>query len=532
MAVSLPPPAGASQDPPLRNARLDTDATPVLRVASEALAALGAAADRHVIARAMRIGLWTWPSFTALDAYMCYVAYPDAPFLRFVIYRIVVELLFLVVYRACLREDADAKLLFRLLSVCFVVAAVTIAVMAIHLGGIRSPYMHGISLVMLVWSALIPTHWRRGLPTLVQAGVAFPVVMGAGALVSPQARADWMNASALIVFVSNYVFVVSSAILSAILSHLVWKAQQQARKVGSYYLEERLGTGGMGEVWRARHHLLARRAAIKLIRPEGLGGDARSQQVALTRFEREAQATASLRSPHTINLYDFGVSDVGAFYYVMELLVGRDMQSLVRDFGPLPPERVLYLLEQVCESLAEAHAAGLVHRDIKPSNIYVCRVGLDYDFVKVLDFGIAKDHQSGGETLMTMQHHVVGTPAYIAPEAILGDSPVDRRADIYALGCVAYYLVTGQRVFEDPSVMQVMIHHLQDPPIPPSQRTELPVPPDLDALILHCLEKKPARRPQDAEALLGLLRDCRVAASWSRDRAKDWWLTHLAEMCQ
>jgi len=152
--------------------------------------------------------------------------------------------------------------------------------------------------------------------------------------------------------------------------------------------------------------------------------------------------------------------------------------------------------------------------------------------VKVLDFGIVKDHQSGGETLMTMQHHVVGTPAYIAPEAILGDSPVDRRADIYALGCVAYYLVTGQRVFEDPSVMQVMIHHLEDPPIPPSQRTELPVPPDLDALILQCLDKKPAGRPQDAEALLRLLRGCRVGATWSRDRAKEWWLTHLAEMCQ
>ena len=510
---------------------LDTDSTPALRVASEALAALGSAADRHVIARAMRIGLWTWPSFTALDAYMCYVAYPGAPFSRFVLYRIAIELLFVAVYRACLRDTADAKVLFRWLSVCFVSAAITIAVMAIHLGGIRSPYMHGISLVMLVWSALIPTHWQRGLPTLVQAGVAFPVVMGAGALLSPQARADWMNAGALIVFVSNYVFVVSSAILSAILSHLVWKAQQQARKVGSYYLEEQLGTGGMGEVWRARHHLLARRAAIKLIRPEGLGGDARSQQVALTRFEREAQATASLRSPHTINLYDFGVSDTGAFYYVMELLVGRDMHSLVRDFGPLPPERLCYLLEQVCESLAEAHAAGLVHRDIKPSNIYVCRVGLHYDFVKVLDFGIAKDHRSDGETLVTKQHHVVGTPAYIAPEAILGDSPVDRRADIYALGCVAYFLVTGQRVFEHASVMQVMIHHLQDAPLPPSQRTELPVPPALDALILRCLEKQPARRPQDVQELLRLLRACRVEDGWDRDRAREWWENHLPDMC-
>jgi len=509
----------------------DTDSTPALRVASEALASFGAAADRHAIARAMKIGLWTWPSFTALDAYMCFVAYPAAPFARFVVYRILVELLFVGVYRACLREDADAKRLFHWLSTCFVTAAFTIAVMAIHLGGIRSPYMHGISLVMLVWAALIPTDWRRGLPTLVLACVAFPIVMGAGAIISPAARSDWMNGAALIVFVSHYVFVVSSATLSAILSHLVWKAQQQTRKVGSYYLEERLGAGGMGEVWRAKHHLLARRAAIKLIRPEGLGGDRRARQVALTRFEREAQATASLSSPNTIDLYDFGVSDTGAFYYVMELLTGRDMQSLVRDFGQQPPERVVYLLEQVCESLAEAHAAGLVHRDVKPSNIYVCRVGLHFDFVKVLDFGIAKDHRPGSsqDTMLT-KHVIVGTPAYIAPEAILGED-IDLRADIYALGCVAYFLVTGQLVFEADTSMKVLVQHVQDPPVPPSQRSEIEVPPDLDALILRCLEKDPKRRPQSAQELLRLVRACRVNAPWDSDRAREWWETHLPEMC-
>jgi tRNA A-37 threonylcarbamoyl transferase component Bud32 len=513
---------------------LDTDSVPGLRVASEALASLGAAADRHVIARAMRIALWTWPAFAALDAYMCFVAYPTAPFSRVLTYRVVVELFYVGVYRVTLGEDADAKQLFRLLSVCFALAAFTIAVMAIELGGIRSPYMHGISLAALVWAALIPTHWRRGVPTLLSIGLAFPIVMGIGAIVSPAARAQWITGDALIVFGSNYVFVVSSSVLSAILSHLVWKAQQQARKMGSYYLEERLGAGGMGEVWRARHHLLARRAAIKVIRPEGLGADTRSQQIALTRFEREAQATASLGSPHTIDLYDFGVSDAGAFFYVMELLVGRDMQSLVREFGPLPPDRVVYLLAQVCESLAEAHAAGLVHRDIKPSNIYICHVGLAFDFVKVLDFGIAKDHRPGASQnlLLTKQHHVVGTPAYMAPEAILGDTEVDHRADIYAVGCVAYYLVTGQRVFEDDSVMQMLMHHMQDAPVPPSQRTEVAVPADLDALILRCLEKDPGQRPQNAEELLRLLRACGVGPSWDRERAREWWESHLPELCR
>ena len=208
--------------------------------------------------------------------------------------------------------------------------------------------------------------------------------------------------------------------------------------MGSYELEVRLGQGGMGEVWRARHYLLARRAAIKLIRPEALGGDGQARRMAVARFEREAQATASLRSPHTIDLYDFGISDTGAFYYVMELLVGRDLQSLVREFGQQPAERVLYLLDQVCDSLAEAHATGLVHRDIKPSNIYVCREGLHYDFVKVLDFGLAKDRRPDAPTVtLQAMDRATGTPAYMAPRMILGGHTVDARTDIYSLGCVA-----------------------------------------------------------------------------------------------
>ena len=335
----------------------------------------------------------------------------------------------------------------------------------------------------------------------------------------------------MIVFVSNYVFVLSSSILSIILSHLVWSAQQQARKVGSYELEERLGQGGMGEVWRARHQLLARRAAIKLVRPETLGGDPQTRRIALSRFEREAQATASLRSPHTIDLYDFGISDTGVFYYVMELLIGRDMQTLVKDFGQLPPERVLYLLEQVCESLAEAHVAGLVHRDIKPSNIYVCREGLQYDFVKVLDFGLARERRPDGVRLtMQTSDRLTGTPAYMAPEVIMGATEIDPRVDIYALGCVAYFLLTGELVFMGSTPIKTLLKHVEEAPVPPSQRAEVAVPPALDALILQCLEKKPDRRPKDAQAVLRLVRECRVGAIWNNDRARQWWEAHLPDL--
>jgi tRNA A-37 threonylcarbamoyl transferase component Bud32 len=502
-----------------------------LRVASEALVTLDAAADKRVVARAIRSGLWIWPSFTALDAYMCFVAFPGAPFRLFVVYRIAIELVLYAAYRASRREAADTRRAFWWLNVSFSSASFTIALMAIHLGGIRSPYMHGISLVALVWAALIPTYWRRGLPTFIQIAISFPVVIGAGAAISSSARAEWITTDALIVFVSNYVFVLSTCLLSVILSHLVWSAQQQARKVGSYELEERLGQGGMGEVWRARHHLLARRAAIKLIRPEALGADHEVRRLALARFEREAQATASLRSPHTIDLFDFGISDTGAFFYVMELLIGRDMQSLVRDFGPQPPERVLYLLDQVCDSLAEAHAARLVHRDIKPSNIYVCREGLHYDFVKVLDFGLAKDRRPDAVSQTQTMAHATGTPAYMAPEIILGGRNIDARADIYSLGCVAYFLLTGELVFEADTAMKTLMRHLNDAPVPPSERTEVDVPRALDELIVQCLEKDPARRPRDVLAVGARLRACQGAGRWNEQRARAWWETHLPELC-
>jgi serine/threonine-protein kinase len=307
---------------------------------------------------------------------------------------------------------------------------------------------------------------------------------------------------------------------------------REAQEMGSYHLVELLGHGGMGEVWRAEHRLLAREAAIKLVRPEVLGArDERETRVVLRRFEREAQATAALSSPHSIQLFDFGATREGTFYYVMELLTGRDLESLVREFGPLPANRALYLLRQVCHSLADAHARGLVHRDIKPANIYVCRMGLDYDFVKVLDFGLVKmkGAQRPGETLATVDHTTTGTPAYMAPETILGDAEVDRRADVYALGCVAYFLLTGQLVFEADTSMKMLLQHLNTQPVPPSQRTELPIPRELDELILACLQKDPDRRPQDAGELFRMACGCRSCEGWTRETAEHWWEVHLPE---
>jgi serine/threonine-protein kinase len=295
---------------------------------------------------------------------------------------------------------------------------------------------------------------------------------------------------------------------------------------------ELLGRGGMGEVWRARHRLLARAAAIKLIRPELLGaGTIAETQAMLRRFEREAQATAALTSPHTIRVFDYGETGDQRFYYVMELLEGRDLQSLVREFGPVSAERAQFLLRQMCHSLAEAHARGLVHRDVTPSNVYLCRMGLDYDFVKVLDFGLVKfnGRRSFDSEPKGKLHSTTGTPAFMAPEIILG-ADVDQRADVYAIGCVAYYLLTGQPVFDASTPRELFAMHLQAAPIPPSHRTELPIPRELDAVVLACLEKDPRHRPQDASAVLDMLQRVRTADPWDNELARVWWERHLVEL--
>jgi serine/threonine-protein kinase len=307
----------------------------------------------------------------------------------------------------------------------------------------------------------------------------------------------------------------------------------RAREMGSYKLIELLGRGGIGEVWLAKHRLLARPAAIKLLSPQVLGSmtDGGLNRVALKRFEREAQATAALGSPHTIRLYDFGTTDEGSFYYAMELLDGFDLDSLVTRFGPVSPSRAIDFLKQACNSLADAHHHGLIHRDIKPSNIYVCRLGIQYDFIKVLDFGLVKSDRtaSNQDTQLTREGLTTGTPAYLSPEVALGQGEVDARTDIYSLGCVAYWLVTGQLVFEGETPMQVVLDHIQTVPIPPSQRTELELPAQLEDIIMSCLEKKPENRPQTALELGERLAGCEIREPWTQENARHWWTLNKPE---
>jgi len=340
-------------------------------------------------------------------------------------------------------------------------------------------------------------------------------------------------ATPLSVFVVYFGF---STYLCAALAFFISKAVyrigsrlHKAQEIGSYHLVRPLGEGGMGEVWLAKHCMLARPAAIKLIRAEVLGLDEAGYKNACRRFEREARATAALGSSHTITIYDFGITAEGAFYYVMELLRGVSLDALVRRFGPVTPNRVVHFLRQACLSLGEAHDRNLIHRDVKPANIFTCRLGREYDFVKVLDFGLVKAQGPAeiGATELTAEGIAAGTPAFLAPEMALGKS-VDGRADIYALGCVGYWLLTGERVFEEDTPLATVVAHVQDEPKPPSKRTELEIPESLERVIMTCLQKDPADRPGAAE-LDAMLAAVALDEQWTAEHARGWWALHLPE---
>jgi serine/threonine-protein kinase len=326
-------------------------------------------------------------------------------------------------------------------------------------------------------------------------------------------------------FLPNYL----SALVAYVLARIVHRFSlrlNHAREIGSYELVERIGEGGMGDVWRAKHRFLARPAAIKLIRAEVLGSTPQVRETILRRFEREAQDTASLGSVHTIDVYDFGMTEEGEFYYVMELLDGISLGRFVEEFGPMEPARLLYLLQQVCHSLGEAHARGLVHRDIKPANILVCRLGPDDDFVKVLDFGLVKHLEVPTAPMLTIERTAAGTPAFMAPEIALGAADVDGRADIYSLGCVAYYMLTGEALFAGKSAMATALAHVSEQPILPSARSEFQIPRALDAIVLECLAKDPAARPLSAITLGRRLAAIMRENAWTQEKAHEWWELH------
>ena len=285
---------------------------------------------------------------------------------------------------------------------------------------------------------------------------------------------------------------------------------RRERRFGAYTLGEKIGEGGMAVVYKAEHAPLDRPTAIKVLPAERAGGRD------LERFEREVRLTSKLTHPNTISVYDFGRTPEGTFYYAMEYLEGRDLQALVDEMGPQPAARVAHLLAQVCGALEEAHGAGLIHRDVKPANVFLCEQRGKSDVVKVLDFGLIKELGEPNDGTRTETNSIVGTPMYLAPEAVTAPEKMDGRSDLYAVGALGYFLLTGAPPFGGKTILELCCQHLHDRPAPPSERVNAPIPAELEELILRCLAKTPDERPRDAASLKAALLP--LAQAWTEGK--------------
>ncbi len=394
----------------------------------------------------------------------------------------------------------------------------TVSAMCLFTGGLRSDYATA-NIILMTGASFVPRPWTRTAPVIVGAVLLHPLLLSVGAFFMPEVRAQFAELPNLyglvvyeILFATAGVFVVGSA-------HLVYSLRRELgeyRSIGRYRLRRRLGRGGMGEVWAAWHKGLGREVAVKMLRYDFGDG----HQVALQRFRREVRATSELGHPNTVRVFDYGASDDGILYYAMELLEGENLRSLVRREGPLPPARALHLVSQAARALAEAHRKGIVHRDVKPENIFVIDAGGERDFVKVLDFGIAKVVDlRGGEEPLTQTGVLTGTPATMSPEAITA-SEIGPPADVYGLGAVLYFMLAGRFPFEGEAASQI-VAHLHDPVIPPSIKARVDIPRDLEDVVLRALAKDPADRYADAGEMAQALSACAIAGTWKPKRSDE-----------
>ncbi len=364
--------------------------------------------------------------------------------------------------------------------------------------------------------AIVPSSGQR---TLVASSAAFTPHLLAAPVVAVHLP-DHVNMPEIFTVLGAAVYCGAAVILASIGSQVIYGLRRQvveAQQLGQYTLLEKIGEGGMGTVHRAEHAMLRRPTAIKLLPVDKAG------ELSITRFEREVQLTAQLTHPNTIAIFDYGRSPDGVFYYAMELLDGLDLDRLVRLHGPQPAGRVIHILRQVCGALEEAHRRGLIHRDIKPANVMLTMRGGLADVVKVLDFGLAKDLTSRPGELST---DLAGTPAFMAPEVVKDPGRVGPSSDLYAVGALGYFLVTGETVFRARSALELIVHHARTEPIPPSERSGLPIPADLEKLILECLRKEPGDRPASANALRQALGELDAARTWGERDAASWWDEH------
>jgi len=386
--------------------------------------------------------------------------------------------------------------------------------------------MLGLMLTVVLRAAIVPSRVGRTVGLTVLAGVVGGVIATVGAvpLEGGEPIRDHTPARFAAMTAANFVvWWTMTTIICVAISRVIYGLRREvrrARQLGQYTLEQKLGEGGMGAVYRARHAMMRRPTAVKLLHPDKAGEDN------LARFEREVQLTAQLTHPNTITIFDYGRTPDGIFYYAMELLDGATLADVVEVDGPQPPGRVLKVLTEVAGALEEAHGVDFIHRDIKPANVLLCSQGGKPDVAKLVDFGLVKDLASTGDAELTRSESITGTPLYMSPESLTSPEEVDARSDIYALGAVGYYLLTGEHVFVGKSLVEVCGHHLHTDPEPPSKRLGEAVPEDIESVLLACLAKDPSERPQSASELLDRLHACASAGEWGDAEARAWWSDH------
>jgi hypothetical protein len=460
-----------------------------------------------------------WLLFGLLDVYIALVAAPSTPILWMLGWRLagaVPPFAGWLLHRKRTQPDALSSALEL---TTFMVLAFCLAMRALRFGGLDSHLVSGISLLLMVQMLAVPVRWQRSIFPALLTYAVYPAVMGVAAIWEPAVLAQW-HAHELSGFVVDYSIVAAVAFGGVFGGHIIWAMRRQlyyARRLGRYRLKARIGHGGTSEVWLAWDDGLRRDVALKIL-DRSVSGDA----TAIARFEREAMAASGLQSPNTIRVFDFGASDDGVWFMAMEHLEGVDLATLIDEVGPLPAARAVRFTRQACGALTEAHDAGIVHRDVKPDNLFVCRMGEEADFLKVLDFGIAKIEGAEEDATVTRAGWVHGTPAYMSPEVCNGQR-ADARSDVYSLGSVLYFLLTGTPPFTAPTAAAVMVAHVSEKPDKPSKR--IAVPADVEKVVMRALEKEPEARFQSVREMDLALGECKDDGGWTRAQATAFWST-------
>lgn len=478
---------------------------------------------RVAYARLFLVGTVAWPAFAAHDVFASLLAGRPHALVWVLTWRALGECAAVPLYLFVRSGRASVRQMMLVDYALFVLGGALLALMAIELGGLASPYTQGVIIFVFARCTVFPLPWRKAIPVPAACVAAYPIVLAIASLFLPELRAQWHDRASLAVLLDNQLFVVAGTAVAVFGSHVIDHAQRQvreARQLGSYRLKARIGRGASGDVWLARQVPLERDVALKVLRDQAWRGEE-----AVRRFAREARAASQLEHANTIRIFDFGASDDGVLFIAMELLTGMDADALVETAGRLPAARVIHLARQACGSLAEAHERGILHRDIKPANLFVATVGEDFDVVKVLDFGVARF--GGAAQTQTEEGTLFGTPDYMAPE-VCGGERADARGDVYAIGASMYFMLTGTALFPERSVTEVIMMHISTQPEPPSVRAP-DVPPDLERVVMRCLAKNPSERFQSVGEVDRALAACQDAGRWSRDAARAWWTSWRRE---